>query len=72
MMREGFDMSKKQRSMPASVGRTAFLPAITPLEAAVLPAAEKRAYGTLSMIPCAYDAGNGNILRNQRTKIWVR
>ena len=49
-------------------------PALTPLEASVLPALEalerKKPYGTLSMVRRAYDAGDCTAA--QRTKIWVR
>ena len=64
-------MKKKLRS-----GRTdavVFMPALTPLEASVLPAMErkdKKLYGTLSMVRRAYDAGD--CATAQRTKIWVR
>ena len=64
-------MKKKLRS-----GRTdavVFMPALTPLEASVLPAMEKKdkkRYGTLSMVRHAYDAGD--CAPAQRTKIWVR
>ena len=48
----------------------AFLPAITPMEAAVLPAELPARYGVLGMIPRAAEAFAGG--ENQRAKIWVR
>ncbi len=44
----------------------AFMPALTPMEAAVLPARQaRRPYGALAMVPRACDAP-------YRAKIWVR
>lgn len=66
-------MKKKLRSRRMPTDAVVFMPAITPLEASVLPAVERKdgkAYGTLSMIRCAHDAGN--CARAQRAKIWVR
>ena len=54
--------------MPAYPDGVIFLPALTPMEAAVLPA--RRAYGVLRMVPRAWEAGERR--GNQRTKIWVR
>lgn len=48
----------------------AFQKALEPMEAAVLPAREHMRYGTLSMVPRAYDALRS--MDNQRAKIWVR
>lgn len=48
-----------------------FLPALTPLEACVLPARERRRpYGVLRMVPGAWEAGERKT--PQRAKIWVR
>lgn len=59
--------------MPAYPDGVIFLPALTPMEAAVLPAQERperRAYGALRMVPTAWEAGARR--SGQRTKIWVR
>lgn len=62
-------MKKRMPHMPAD--QVVFLPALTPLEAAVLPARERpRAYGVLRMVRSAWEAGERP--RPQRTKIWVR
>ena len=49
-----------------------FMPALTPLEAAVLPAQEREIYGTLGMVRYACEAEEGQQRRDQRAKIWVR
>ena len=75
MMREGVDMKRKRERWAAQLDDVVFHPAITPFEAAVLPAIEKPAYGTLRMIRRAYDAGNarnGGSSGDYRAKIWVR
>lgn len=59
--------------MPAYPDGVIFLPALTAMEAAVLPAQERperSAYGVLRMVPTAWEAGTRT--SNQRTKIWVR
>ena len=59
--------------MPTYSDGVIFLPALTPMEAAVLPAQERperRAYGVLRMVPGAWEAGERR--NSQRTKIWVR
>ena len=64
---------KRTPRMPAYPDGVIFLPALTPMEAAVLPAQERperRAYGVLRMVPGAWEAGERR--GNQRTKIWVR
>lgn len=64
---------KRTLRMPAYPDGVIFLPALTPMEAAVLPAQERperRAYGVLRMVPGAWEAGERR--SNQRTKIWVR
>jgi len=63
-------MKKKLRGRQAAYDAIVFLPAITPLEAAVLPAMERAPYGTLRMIRRACDAGMPQPA--QRAKIWVR
>jgi len=65
-------MVRKMRQPGAGCMDVVFMPALTPLEAAVLPARERKTYGTLSMIPCAYQAGEAERGRCQRAKIWVR
>ena len=47
-----------------------FYPAVTPMEAAVIPAREKMRYGALRMAPHAWEALEKR--ENQRAKIWVR
>jgi len=47
-----------------------FRPAVTPLEAAVLPAMERKSRAALCMIRRACDAGA--CTPAQRAKIWVR
>ena len=47
-----------------------FYKALEPLEAAVIPAGEKRRLGALAMVPRAYDAQPRR--QDQRAKIWVR
>ena len=72
MMREGFLMMKtmcNRENYPANV---VFMPALTPLEAAVLPARDKESYGTLGMIRRAYEAGDAADRWSQRAKICVR
>ena len=64
---------KRTPRMPAYPDGVIFLPALTPMEAAVLPAQERperRAYGVLRMVPGAWEAGEQQA--RQRTKIWVR
>ena len=64
---------KRTVRMPSYPDGVIFLPALTPMEAAVLPAQERperRAYGVLRMVPGAWEAGERR--GNQRTKIWVR
>lgn len=59
--------------MPAYPADMVFLAALTPMEAAVLPAQErtpKRTYGVLRMVPRAWEAGSRTA--PQRAKIWVR
>ena len=67
-------MKKKLQSRRMQTDAVVFMPALTPLEASVLPALEalerKKPYGTLSMVRRAYDAGD--CAAAQRTKIWVR
>ncbi len=64
-------MKKKLRSGQTAYDAVVFLPAITPLEAAVLPAMERSSYyGTLRMIRRACGAGEPQPA--QRAKIWVR
>ncbi len=66
-------LRKRALRMPAYPDGVIFLPALTPMEAAVLPAQERperRAYGVLRMVPGAWEAGERR--GNQRTKIWVR
>ncbi|MCI6268607.1 MAG: hypothetical protein SPD88_02350 [Candidatus Ventricola sp.] len=56
--------------MPAYPDGVIFLPALMPMEAAVLPAQERperRAYGVLRMVPGAWEAGERR--NSQRTKI---
>ena len=60
---------KRQADCHADV---VFLPALMPLEAAVLPAQERKTYGMLNMIRYACEAGKEEYRRPQRTKIWVR
>lgn len=67
------EFRKRTLRMPAYPDGVIFLPALTPMEAAVLPAQERperRAYGVLRMVPGAWEAGERR--GNQRTKIWVR
>ena len=47
-----------------------FRQAAQSLETAVIPAAQPRRFGALSMVPRAYDAPR--VRANQRAKIWVR
>ena len=64
---------KRTPRMPAYPDGVIFLPALMPMEAAVLPAQERperRAYGVLRMVPGAWEAGERR--NSQRTKIWVR
>ena len=64
---------KRTFRMQAYPDGVIFLPALTPMEAAVLPAQERperRVYGVLRMVPRAWEAGERR--GNQRTKIWVR
>ena len=71
MMREGFLMVKQTRRK-AGCADIVFMPALTPLEAAVLPARERETYGTLGMIRYACEAGEIRQSCAQRAKIWVR
>ena len=64
---------KRTPRMPAYPDGVIFLPALMPMEAAVLPAQERperRAYGVLRMVPGAWEAVERR--NSQRTKIWVR
>lgn len=64
-------MKKRMPCMP--VGQVIFLPALTPLEACVLPARERpqrRPYGVLHMVKSAWEAGERPA--PQRAKIWVK
>lgn len=74
MMRGGiFVFRKRVFRMPADLDGVVFLPALTPMEAAVLPARERperKAYGALRMVPTAWEAGAR--AGTQRTKICVR
>ena len=72
MMREGFLMMKTIRNRAVYPANVAFMPALTPLEAAVIPARIKESYGTLSMIRHAYEAGDAAARWSQRAKICVR
>ena len=63
-------MRLKMRQEATCRGDVVFMPALTPLEAAVLPAQERAAYGVLRMVRRAYDAGIA--CGSQRAKIWVR
>jgi len=65
-------MEKRMLRLSAARGDVVFLPALTPMEAAVLPAREKRTYGVLGMIRRAGDAGERFCEGDQRAKIWVR
>jgi len=66
-------MLKEMRKKAVCSADIVFLPALTPMEAAVLPARERETYGVLRMIGRAYDAGeHGAQARCQRAKIWVR
>ena len=47
-----------------------FEKALLPMEAAVLPAEEKKRYGVLAMVPRAWEAAENE--KGQRAKIWVR
>ena len=73
MMREGLIMQGKKKRFPVDHADVAFLPAITPLEAAVIPAKERNRqerYGVLRMMRYACEAGDACLY--QRAKIWVR
>ena len=72
MMREGFLMMKTMRNREVYPANVVFMPALTPLEAAVIPAREKESYGTLGMIRHAYEAGDAVCRGVQRAKICVR
>ena len=63
-------MLLKMRQEAACCEDVVFMPALTPLEAVVLPAQERAAYGVLHMVRHAYDAGIS--FGPQRAKIWVR
>jgi len=65
-------MQKKMRKTAVRCSDVVFMPALMPLEAAVLPAQERKTYGVLDMIPCAYEAGDAERCGDQRAKIWVR
>lgn len=61
----------KKRMLRMPQAPVVFLPALTPLEACVLPARERRRpYGVLRMVPGAWEAGERKT--PQRAKIWVR
>ncbi|MGN0775182.1 MAG: hypothetical protein ACI4MM_00750 [Candidatus Ventricola sp.] len=66
-------LRKRTYRLPEKTDGVIFLPALTPMEASVLPAQERperRTYGVLRMVPTAWEAG---MCRTpQRTKIWVR
>ena len=53
----------------ACMNEVIFRQALMPLEAAIIPARERR-FGTLSMVPRAYEMPLQR--NNQRAKIWVR
>ena len=64
---------KKRKQMPQT-REIVFLPALAPLEASVIPAAEKRRYGALRHAKEAFrfeDERRAQATR-QRAKIWVR
>ena len=61
---------KRKMMRKESMREVIFRPAVTPLEAAVIPAGEKQRYGALSMVPRACEAPFWR--ENQRAKIWVR
>lgn len=66
-------LRKRTARRPAYPDGVIFLPALTPMEAAVLPARERperKPYGVLRMVPGAWEAGERQA--RQRTKIWVR
>ena len=65
-------MIKMMPKTEADRAEVIFVPALTPLEAAVLPAREKETYGTLSMVRRAYEAGDAACRCSQRAKICVR
>jgi len=62
-------MIKKMRQLPSCRAAVVFMPALTPMEAAVLPAQERKTYGTLGMIRYAYEAAGAESCRPQRAKI---
>ena len=66
-------LRKRTQRMPAYPVSVIFLPALTPMEASVLPAQERperKTYGVLRMVPTAWEAGARRT--PQRAKIWVR
>ena len=63
-------MLRKMRRTTERRADVVFMPALTPLEASVLPAQERKTYGVLRTIRRACDAGKDDL--PQRTKIWVR
>ena len=65
-------MMKTMRNREAYPANAVFMPALTPLEASVIPAREKESYGTLGMIRHAYEAGDAAYRWSQRAKICVR
>ena len=71
-MREGSLVIKMMMKTASDCAEVIFVPALTPLEAAVLPAREKETYGTLSMVRRAYEAGDAAYRWPQRAKICVR
>ena len=64
---------KKRKQMPQT-REIVFLPALAPLEASVIPAAEKRRYGALRHAREAFrlDGQTQASDARQRAKIWVR
>ena len=59
-----------KKRMPASCCTDArdmvFMQALLPMEAAILPARERMRYGTLNMVPRAYDAGRRQGLQHAK------
>ena len=64
----------KKRKQTVRDQEIVFLPALAPLEASVIPAAEKRRYGTLRHAREAFrlDGETQANIARQRAKIWVR
>ncbi len=73
MMREGFVMKRKHLKWRTYSPDMAFIPALTPLEAAVLPAKEpgRATRGALHMATSGFDFWQEARV-DQRAKIWVR